>query len=132
MREAALKWLKQAKHDLEMAEKNIDIGGYDVASFLSHQAVEKLLKAVIILEGKKPPKSHYLDDLARILGLTDDVVDDLDELAADYMISRYPDVSDTVPFEGYDKDIALEKVAVAKRVFEKLGDRYISLEGANE
>ncbi len=132
MKEAALKWFKQAKHDLEMAEKNIDIGGYDVASFLSHQAVEKLLKAVIILDGKKPPKSHYLDEIARRLGLTDDFFDDLAELAADYMISRYPDVSGSVPYEEYDEEIAMEKVAVAKNIFGKLRDRYISLEDANE
>lgn len=132
MKEAALKWLKQARHDLEMAEKNIDIEGYDVASFLSHQAVEKLLKAIIILEGKNPPKSHYLDEMAKILGLADDIIDDLNELAADYMISRYPDVSDTVPYEEYSKDIAVEKVTTAKNIFAKLSDRYISLEASNE
>jgi HEPN domain-containing protein len=30
----ATKWLKQAFHDLEMAKKNIPIGGYDVAASL--------------------------------------------------------------------------------------------------
>jgi HEPN domain-containing protein len=29
-KEMALKWLKQALHDFELAEKNIAIGGYDV------------------------------------------------------------------------------------------------------
>ena len=42
--EIAKKWLKQAKHDLQMAEKNIDIEGYDIASFLAHQSVEKIIK----------------------------------------------------------------------------------------
>jgi HEPN domain-containing protein len=125
MKEAALKWFKQAKHDLEMAEKNIDIGGYDVASFLSHQAVEKLLKAIIILEGKKPKKSHYLDEMARELGLTDDFFDDLAELSADYMISRYPDISGGVPYEEYDIETAKEKVAVAKKIFDKLKNRLV-------
>lgn len=40
-KETALKWYKQALHDLKMAEKNIPIKGYDVASFLAHQAVEE-------------------------------------------------------------------------------------------
>jgi len=35
----ARKWIKQALHDLEMAHKNISIEGYDIAAFLSHQAV---------------------------------------------------------------------------------------------
>jgi HEPN domain-containing protein len=38
VKEAALKWYRQAKHDLKMAEGNIDIGGFDIAAFLSHQA----------------------------------------------------------------------------------------------
>jgi len=46
-REIAKKWFKQAQHDLEMAEKNMGIEGYDIASFLAHQAVEKLLKAIL-------------------------------------------------------------------------------------
>lgn len=52
----ALKWLKQALHDLEMAEKNIGIGGYDVSAFLAHQSVEKLLKSVFAIKGRKVPK----------------------------------------------------------------------------
>ena len=62
-KEIALKWLKQAKHDLEIAEKNISIGGYDIAAFLSHQSIEKLLKSIFALEGKKIPKIHYIEDL---------------------------------------------------------------------
>lgn len=42
-RAAAAKWLKQALHDLDMAGKNVGIGGYDTAAFLAHQSVEKLL-----------------------------------------------------------------------------------------
>lgn len=132
MKEAALKWLKQARHDLEMAQKNIDIGGFDVASFLSHQAVEKLLKAILIYEGKKPPKSHYLDEIAKALGLPDDIVDSLNELSGDYMISRYPDVSGLVPYEEYDEEIAVEKINIARFAFEKLKDRYSKMEAKHE
>jgi HEPN domain-containing protein len=35
-KEIAKKWFKQAQHDLEMAEKNMGIEGYDIASFLAH------------------------------------------------------------------------------------------------
>jgi len=52
-KEISLKWLKQAQHDLDIAQKNISIGGFDTAAFLSHQSVEKLLKAIFALEGKK-------------------------------------------------------------------------------
>ena len=66
-KEIAYKWYKQAKHDLLMAEKNVSIEGYDIASFLAQQSVEKLLKSIIALEGKNIPKTHYLDDLSRLL-----------------------------------------------------------------
>lgn len=52
----ARKWLKQAKHDLIMAKKNIEIEGYDISAFLSHQAVEKLLKSLMIMKKNKLPK----------------------------------------------------------------------------
>jgi HEPN domain-containing protein len=39
--ETALKWYKQACHDLEMAEKNIEIEGYDVTAFLLQHAEEE-------------------------------------------------------------------------------------------
>jgi HEPN domain-containing protein len=45
-KEIALKWLKQAKPDLEIAEKNTSIGGYDIAAFLSHQPIEKTMKKI--------------------------------------------------------------------------------------
>ncbi len=50
------------------------------------------------------------------------------------MISRYPDASDTVPYEQYTYEIARGKVAVAKRIFSRLESEYsgISREGYNE
>ncbi len=36
----ALKWFKQACHDLNMVEKIISIEGYDVSAFLAHQALK--------------------------------------------------------------------------------------------
>lgn len=51
-KEIAMKSLKQALHDLKMAERNIEIDGYDIAAFLAHQAVEKLFKAIFPLQNK--------------------------------------------------------------------------------
>lgn len=126
-KKTALKWLKQALHDLEMAEKNISIGGYDVAAFLAHQAVEKLLKTIFIIRGKKVPKSHYIDELAKGLDLEDELVDSIAELTVDYTFSRYPDVAESVPYEEYDEQAAKEKVKTAKEVFEALREQYKAL-----
>lgn len=120
----AIKWLKQALHDIEMAEKNITIGGYDVSAFLAHQLVEKLLKAVFAIKGQKIPKTHYIDELARELELKNDIIEAVTEMTVDYTFSRYPDVAEGVPYEEYDEETAKEKVKIAKRVFEYLKDKY--------
>lgn len=66
-----------------------------------------------------PPKTHYLDELAVAVGLSEDLADGVKDLLADYMISRYPDVSGSVPYEEYDADLAGEKVAVAKKTIRR-------------
>jgi len=51
----------------------------------------------------------------------------VDGLTADYMLSRYPDVSDQVPYEQYDEALANEKVRAASSVFALLKERYADL-----
>jgi HEPN domain-containing protein len=68
-RAAAAKWLKQALHDLDMAGKNVGLGGYDTAAFLAHQSVEKLLKALFAAQGRPAPRMHFIDELAEQLDL---------------------------------------------------------------
>ncbi len=123
-KKTAQKWLKQALHDLDMAEKNIGIGGYDVAAFLAHQSVEKLLKTIFIIQGRKFPKSHYIDELAKELDLEDELIGCIAELTVDYTFSRYPDVAESVPYEEYDEQTAKEKVRTAKEIFEVLKEQY--------
>lgn len=125
--EIARKWLKQALHDLKIAEKTIGIEGYDVAAFLSHQAVEKLLKSIFAIEGRKIPRTHYIDELAREIGVPEEVMPHIFKLTADYVFARYPDVSEDVPYEQYNAEIATEKVESAKKVFESLKARYKTL-----
>ena len=131
--EVARKWYKQAAHDLDMAGKNTEIKGYDVAAFLAHQAVEKLLKALIALEEKRIPRTHHIDELAQHLNLSDEIMSHVLSLTADYTLARYPDVSDEVPYEQYDRGIALERIESARRVFELLRDACrVLLERDNE
>lgn len=129
---SAVKWFQQALHDLEMAERNISIEGYDVSAFLCEQAVEKLLKTIFILQDKKMPRTHYIDELASELHLSDEILDDIFELSGDYTFSRYPDVADVVPFRAYSKIIAEGKVSAAKRVFEILKPLVTVLEENND
>jgi HEPN domain-containing protein len=126
-RAAAAKWLKQALHDLDMARRNVGIGGYDTAAFLAHQSVEKLLKALLAAQGRAVPRMHFIDELAGQLNLPPEVQVHIDGLTADYMLSRYPDVSDLVPYEQYDEALANEKVRAARSVFALLKESYADL-----
>lgn len=62
-----------------------------------------------------------------MLNLSEEVISYIFELTADYTISRYPDVTESVPYEHYDKPIACQKVESAKKVFEFLKDSYKEL-----
>jgi HEPN domain-containing protein len=123
-REIALKWFRQAEHDLLMAERNISIEAYDVSAFLAHQAVEKALKSIFCLQGKSLPKTHHIDELAGQLCLPNKLLEEVFDLAADYMLSRYPDVSDKIPYELYDEFMASEKVSRAKTIISYLQGNY--------
>jgi HEPN domain-containing protein len=124
----AKKWIAQALHDLDMADRNLSIEGYDVAAYLSHQAVEKLLKGIIAMKGERIPKSHYIDELGKSLNLPDHILEYLYDLSVDYQLARYPDMSDIIPYKHYTKPIAQQKVKYAQYIFEFLEDTYRSLE----
>jgi len=124
----ARKWLKQAKHDLTIAKRNIEIEGYDVSAFLAHQAVEKLLKSLMILKKNKLPKTHLIDDIARDLNLSNEIIELVNDLTIDYTFSRYPDISNSVPYEEYNEIIARDKINKAEIIFKKLKKDYEPLE----
>jgi len=120
----AQRWYRQAVHDLEMARRNLAIEGYDVAAFLAHQAVEKLLKAAFVLEGKPIPRTHHLDELAEKIDLPRSLCDEIIELTSDYAMARYPDVASSVPYELYSEDIVKAKIEIAEKVFSYFHQRW--------
>jgi len=123
----ARKWIMQALHDLEMAHRNISIEGYDIAAFLSHQAVEKLFKGLIAHKGRVVPKSHYIDELGTSLHFPDEIFECVLDLSSDYQLARYPDISDSIPYENYDEALAEERVKSAQKIFDHLYPRYRQL-----
>jgi HEPN domain-containing protein len=89
------------------------------------------LKAIFALEGMKIPFTHYIDDMAKELNIAEEIISAILNLTPDYTLSRYPDVSDDVPYEQYNLQIAEEKIQIAKRIFESLKERYKQLEEEN-
>jgi HEPN domain-containing protein len=65
---AALTWLAYALGDLDATRsRRGDPQRPRIVGFNAQQAVEKALKAAIILEGQEPPGTHDLDELRNLL-----------------------------------------------------------------
>lgn len=121
MRQEVERSIKQAERDLENARKNVEIEAYELASFMSQQAVEKFLKAAWMeVRGEAPPRTHSLVELGDPLGVPDELRKHLVYLNADYTTARYPDAANGVPYEIYDRETAESKVDAAEALFEWL------------
>ena len=105
MREEAAGWWEQGRHDLAAARTMFDQGTYFVAAFLSHQAAEKALKALVIETRRElPPKTHNLIVLGRLAGAPEEIMSALRLLNPEYVASRYPDAANGIPAENYDAE----------------------------
>ena len=117
MRKEVERLLLQARRDIENARKNIGIRAYEVAAFLSHQGVEKYLKAAWIQTKRtRPPTTHYLKQLGEGLRIPKRLMRHLLYLNPDYTVARYPDAANGVPYELYDEATARAKVSAAGEV----------------
>ena len=110
-------WLGKAEHDLAAAEALADRDDpyWDIVVFHAQQAVEKYLKALLVLNGQRPPRVHDLPKLltlaAKFAPQLASFVDDCEFLSPLAIVSRYP---------GYELDSPAEdgarSVAIARRV----------------
>jgi HEPN domain-containing protein len=117
MRPEIQRLLKQADRDLENARKSVTIEAYEVAAFLSQQAVEKYLKGAWVVTKREPaPHTHALTELGDGLGVPPDLRRVLADLTTDYTVARYPDAANAVPYELYDEATARTKIAGAEAV----------------
>lgn len=112
-------WVKQAQHEMEVAESNFRAGYYDATALMCHQAAEKMLKALYMtVKQMEAPKTHVLPMLATAVGAPDEVLAVVGTLAEDYLTSRYPDTVGGVPYEQYesvDAQRRLEAVGTVAR-----------------
>ena len=90
------KWIEIAEYDFTTANAMLKTGRYLYVAFMCQQALEKMLKAIIVLKTDKfPPKVHKLEFLANEAGinkeLSEEQKDLLNELSFFYLNNRYPD-----------------------------------------
>jgi len=111
-------WVKYAEEDLEFAKYSFKIGKYRYTCYFSQQAVEKLLKAFLIKNKIKIPKTHdILELLDKCIEIDRDFEElyklDLEKLSLFYTLTRYPEFE----YEVTEKD-AKEAIEIAEKVRE--------------
>lgn len=117
------KWLEYARVDLEGAEvlvKNPKSSySYQLSVLHCHQAVEKILKTVIVANNQEVKKIHDLVRLVELakLKLTEELFDYIKELNAHYQPARYPDIKYKGPILKYNQGIAKYHFKHTKEIF---------------
>jgi len=90
----AMEWMKYARQDLDTARLTFEHGLYVPAVFHGQQAAEKALKAIIVSQGRNPPRTHdclaLLDQLLDDLPAIETLSSSLDRLAPYAVEIRYP------------------------------------------
>jgi HEPN domain-containing protein len=126
---SARSWVLQAVRDLESAEKNLKIGVHEVCCFLCEQAVQKILKAFLILKGERGVLIHSTYSLAQRCAeyeprfqSTYDACRCLDIF---YTPSRYPDaLGGSAPWQVFGEKEANEGLSAARSVFKTIVDLF--------
>ncbi len=117
--EIAEKWLKKALADLRVAEKLFEIGEEPwIIAFHAQQAVEKALKAYLILHGKHFGKTHNLSQLIDLCSEIDQEFQQLHELSIDELYplavgARYPDTGIEVTMDEVREAVEKAEKAIA-------------------
>lgn len=89
--ESVSEWLFYAFSDLKSAKLAFKEGIYHQVTFLSQQAAEKSLKAIIFFRNKKIPQIHSIFKLVDFLALSKAFQEAAIFLDGFYLSSRYPD-----------------------------------------
>jgi len=94
-RRQAEEWFERGRRDIETAQLVFDQRGHtESVVFHIQQAIEKYLKGYLVLNGRRPPKTHELDALLQHIASFDESLGaflELCEKASRYYIDgRYP------------------------------------------
>ncbi len=113
MRKETENWWKQAKRDLGSAKRIMELGEYHVCAFLSQQAVEKALKALLIETTGNFPRIHDVVELSRRVKAPSKITELCATINPAYTSTRYPDVA-----SDFDKGEVEEIVISAQEILE--------------
>lgn len=116
-------WLEEAVDDLEAARVLLQAGRWSKVCFLSHQAVEKALKALCIRRLGVYLRTHsvarLVEEVSRAVRLPEDLVEKVRRLDRYYIPTRYPNAWPALPpYRHYSREDAEEALRVAEDVVE--------------
>ena len=121
-REAALRWLRQAQHDLAIAHGQQERGDFSDACFMAEQAAQQALKGSLLGHDYRSVPMHSVAQLAERCAQIDPAfaVHVIAGRVLDqyYIPTRYPDAiaPPAVPFESYTQEQGERAVAAAQAI----------------
>lgn len=117
--ELAKGWIRKAESDLAAVRQTLaSEGPFDTACFHCQQAIEKFLKAFLAFQGQQIPRTHDLEELARLCSLLDETLnwDELNlEEVTDYAVAVRYDLE-----FWPERDVAQETLKKAEKVKEEI------------
>ena len=119
MRRDTEPWWRQAEADLASAE--LDFGGnvWYAASWFSHQAAEKAIKALYLeRHWRDASRVHDLNLLGRHVGAPIDVGRDLAILDPAFGLTRYPNALGLAPVDTITESISRRHIEAARRILQ--------------
>ena len=125
MKNETKKWLEYADENLRSARLLLDSELFNPCLQNVQQAVEKMLKALLVESATKIKKTHSINELVSLLAencLNVDITeDDCDLLDSIYLPSKYPLGSILPDFEP-DLQTCKKCIDVAERVWDSVTD----------
>jgi HEPN domain-containing protein len=132
--EEGMRWLLQARQDIDDANYNLKGTRYHLACFLSQQAGEKALKAFLYSKGEEMVLGH---SVARLLksairyNLDLEVIKGTAGLDKYYIPTRYPNgLPGGVPYEAFDEEDARKAIGLASKIVDYVGTILEPTEGS--
>jgi HEPN domain-containing protein len=124
-KDEGVRWLLQARQDLEDAEFCFQGKRFNLACFLSQQAAEKAVKAFIYAQGEEIVFGHSVAQLLRHARKYDPNLDEIKSaggLDKYYIPTRYPNgLPGGLPYEAFDKGDAEKALKMAAGVLKFVG-----------
>jgi len=133
VRDEVFDWVFEAERDVERARKLFELGDYSMVCFLSQQAIERALRAVVMaLLRESPPRVHDLTVLySMVRGILDlgERAELLPEISQYYVTARYPNAGLRRPSTSFSRLQAERALGVAVYVVERVKEAVATRRG---